>query len=345
MVRWFVVAAATLSLVTGSARATRASSCASGLLISAKTGHVLHRLQLPAPTVVSDGRAGWFAAATQLTHLRSDGRVDPTWRSSVRRSVSYTNRESYGILARRGNRLYVAGRQRVVAVDAGTGRVLWLSPAVAGPTVKGLRATITAVTAGSRTVYLGGTFTSVAGARRAGLAALDASTGRLLPWRALPARPVTLLALSSSRLYFSGARVGAVRASDGGPTAFASPERMFHPIMLAVWGRLVLVGCSARWSNCESDTGVFDSRTGKPVHKFAFDEIPAAGAVGLDGPTAYLGAGPEGDFGGHNFLIAIDLRTGKFKPWFPKAGYYGSVSSIAVSGDRVLVAGSFCPGP
>ena len=345
MIRWLLLAAAFLSIGPSPAAATHASECASGLLISATIGHVLHRLRLSVASVVSDGHGGWFTAGTRLTHLRHDGSADPSWHSRVQRGVSYTNRASSGILARQGGRLYVAGRQRAVAVDTGTGRVLWVSPAAAGPTVRGLHATIAALAIGGGTVYLGGTFTSVGGMRRVGLAALDAATGRLLPWHAPPVRPVTLLALSSSRLYFSGKRVGAVRSRDGGRTSFASPRRIFDPIMLAVRGPYVLVGCSTRWSNCESDTGVFDGRTGKPVHKFAFDEVPTAGAVGFSGSTAYLGTGAEADFGGHRYLIAIDLRTGKFKPWFPKAGYYVSTSSIAVSGDRVLVAGSFCPGP
>jgi hypothetical protein len=90
---------------------------------------------------------------------------------------------------------------------------------------------------------------------------------------------------------------------------------------------------------------VFDTRTGEPVHKYALGEVLAAGAVAFAGSTAYLGTASEGHFGGNIHLIAIDLRTGKFKPWFPKAGYYAYATSIAVSADRVFAVGSFCPGP
>jgi hypothetical protein len=264
----------------------------------------------------------------------------------VRRSLAPAQRFADGLLARRGDRLYVAGRLRVVAADAATGGVLWRSPAIAGPTVEGLRATITAIAAGDRAVYVGGTFTSLGGARRIGLAALDASTGRLLPWQAPPARGVALLTISSSRLFFSGSSgVRAVRASDGRAVSFAPHARMQDPIMLAVWGRVVVVGCSVRWSVCEGESGVFDGRTGKPVRMYGFDQLLTAGAVGLAGSIAYLGTGPEGDFGGNSHLIAIDLRTGKYEPWFPKVGYYAYVFSMAVAGDRVLAAGSFCPGP
>ena len=316
------------------------------MIVSTKSAKVVRGLHLSANSVVADGRGGWFVANSRLKHLRRDGSVDRTWQSPVRRSLAPTQRFADGLLIRRGDRLYVAGRQRVVAVDAGTGRVLWRSPAIAGPKVGGFRATVTAIAAGHRAVYVGGTFTSLGGATRVGLAAVDASTGRLLSWHAPPARGVALLALSSSRLYLSGSSgVRAVRASDGRAVSFAPRARIQDPIMLAVWGRFVLVGCSARWSVCEGNSGVFDGRTGKPVRKYGFDQVLAAGAVGLAGSIAYLGTGPEGDFGGNSHLIAIDLRTGKYEPWFPKVGYYAYVFSMAVAGDRLLATGSFCPGP
>jgi outer membrane protein assembly factor BamB len=341
-----LLAALIAGAVAGGAEGTSTQACRSAVIIST-TAKVLRGLHLPVDSVVADGHGGWFAANGRLKHIRRDGSVDETWHSAARRSLPYRLRLTDGMLVQRGNRLYVAGRRRVVAVDAGTGRVLWLSPAIAGPTVRGLRATITAVAAGSRTVYVGGTFTSLGGARRVGLAALDASTGQLLPWQASPARDVALLALSSSKLCFSGSSgVRAVRARDGRATSFVPRAQIGNPAMLAVWGRFVLLGCSVRGSACYSDSGVFDGRTGRPVHKFAFDEVLSAGAVAFAGSTAYLGTGPEGGFGGSNYLIAIDLRTGKFDSrWFLKVGYYASATSMAVSGDRVFVAGSFCPGP
>jgi outer membrane protein assembly factor BamB len=346
VVRLLLLAALIVGVIAGGAGGASTEACRSAVIVSATTAKVLRGLHLPINSVVADGHGGWFVGNSRLKHLRRDGSVDETWHSAARRSLPYRLRLADGMLVRHGNCLYFAGRRRVVAVDAGTGRVLWLSPAIAGPTVRGLRATIAAVAAGSRTVYVGGTFTSLGGARRVGLAALDALTGRLLPWQAPPARDVALLALSSSRLYFSGSSgVRAVRASDGRATSFVPRARIDGPIMLAVWNRFVLLGCSSRWSYCPADSGVFDGRSGKPVHKFGFDEVLSAGAVAFHGSTAYLGTGPEGDFGGSTYLIAIDLRTGKFEPWFPKVGYYASATSIAVSGDRVFVAGSFCPGP
>ena len=95
-------------------------------------------------------------------------------------------------------------------------------------------------------------------------------------------------------------------------------------------------------SVCEADTGVFDARTGTPIHKYAFDQVRWASAVAFAGSRAYLGSGPESSFGGDVRLIAIDLRTGKYERWFPKLWPYSYATSMAISGGRVFVAGSFC---
>ena len=348
MGRALLLAAVLVGVVAGSAEGGSATECSSALIISTKTAKVLQRPRVSVLGVVPDGRGGWYAAGVRLWHLRRDGSIDNTWHSPARRSLAYRMRifSSSQTLTRHGDRLYLAGRQRVVAVDAGTGRVLWRSAAIAGPTVKGWGATITSLAAGSRSVYVGGTFTSLGGVRRLGLAALDVSTGRLLSWHAPPVRNLTLLARSSSRLYFSGnSTLKAVRTADGRWTSFAPRARTDDPVVLAVWGHYVLVGCASRGSVCDADTGVLDGHTGKAVHKFAFDQVRWASAVALAGSTAYLGSGTEFGFGGSSYLIAVDLRTGKFEPWFPKPAYYVAATSMAVSGDRVFVAGSFCPGP
>jgi outer membrane protein assembly factor BamB len=346
VVRWLLLVALTVGALAGSAEGTPTQACAGALIVSAKTGKVLRRLPAPVYSVVADGHGGWYVANVRLRHVLRDGRADGTWHSPVRRSLPYWTRSAPGTLVRHEGRLCTAGRRRVAAVDAATGHVLWFSSRISGPMVDGRRPTISVLAVGPGVVYVGGTFAGFGRARRAGLAALDTSTGALLPWQARAAAPVSLLALSGSTLYLSGtSSVSAVRTSEGRPTSFVPRARITGPIMLAVRGRLVLIGCSSRWSVCETDSGVFDGRTGNRVHKFAFDEVTSAGAVGFSGSTAYLGAGAEGDFGGQHYLIAIDLRTGRFKPWFPKSGYYAGATEIAVSGDRVFVAGSFCPGP
>jgi hypothetical protein len=371
LLRWLILVAVAVGTLAGAAEGTTTAGCTNALIISAKSGKVLRRLPQPVYSVVADGRGGWYVADSRLWHLRRDGSVDEGWHSPVRRVLGYGAADSApGMLARYRDRLYLAGRRRVVAVEAATGRVLWRSPSVAGPILFGRRPTITGLAAGSGRVYVGGTFAHFGPAKRGGLAALAASTGHLLSWQAPPLLQqapsriyspgsATRLALSASRIYVVGAfnQVGvgrrrvarpgveAVRRSDGRLTGFLPRARIEEPVSVAAWGRLLLLGCGARVSVCEAHTGVFDARTGAPVRRFAFDEVLGAAAVGFAGPTAYLGAGSESDFGHNNYLIAIDLRTGRFDPWFPKSGYYVDVTEISVSGDRVLVAGSFCPGP
>jgi hypothetical protein len=220
-----------------------------------------------------------------------------------------------------------------------------------------------AIAAGKRAVFVGGGFHRFGSTIRIGLAALDPTTGRLLPWQA-PALlgpsqaafpSIDRLALSGRRLYFSGdfgrlgprrarrpAGVAAVRVRDGSLTSFAPRTRqseVYAPTALAAQGRLVLLGGGQGFS--VELSSVFDAKTGRRVPVYAFDEVAAADAISVSSSIAYLG-GSIGAFGGNISLIAINLRTARFENWFPKAAYSQSVSTIAVSGERVFVGGSFC---
>lgn len=246
--RSLVLVAVAVGTLAGAAAGTTTAGCTSALIVSAKSGKVLRRLPQPVDSVVADGGGGWYVADSRLWHLQRDGSVDESWHSPVRRGLGYGAAGSApGMLARFRDRLYLAGRRRVVAVDAATGRVLWRSPSVAGPILFGRRPTITGLAVGSGRVYVGGTFAHFGPAKRGGLAALDASTGHLLSWQAPPLLQqapgriyspgsATRLALSASRIYVVGAfnqvgvgrrrfarpGVAAVRRSDGRLTGFPS---------------------------------------------------------------------------------------------------------------------------
>ena len=320
-----------VSTAAGAAEGTPGQGCLSGAIVSTRSAKVLRRLQLPFSSVVADGHGGWYVADVRLRRVRRDGSLDPTWHSPVHRRLPYGWSSAYGTLARYGHRLYIAGRRRVVAVDAPTGRLLWRSA-----TISGGRPANAALAAGCRTVYVGGSFTGFGGEERGGLAAIDASGGRLLPWKASVSTAVGHLALSSSRLYVAGThRVAAVRRSTGRSTGFSLHAAVGDIGALAVAGRLVLVGGG-------ESGGVFDARTGRLVPGYAFDQVGAAQGIALKGSTAYLG----GWFGGKDYLIAIDLRTARFEKWFPKLPYSDQgVTGIWLSGDRMLAAGPFCGSP
>ena len=369
IVRLALIGAVGGLLVLGGASGARPSSvvrpCYVGAIVSAHASKVRHELtagQVAGPAAVADGRGGWYVAGRGLSHVRADGRVDPGWHSALRRTLQA------GTLARYGDRVFVSDGRRVFAVDVRSGRVLWDS----AQTHAGSPPAITSVVAGKRRVYLGGGFRFVGSANRGGVAALDPTTGRVLSWQAptlLSGDPDRIyaagaagkLALSRSRLYVVGGfntvgvgrrrfrrpGVAAIQTSDGRLTGFVPHAQIDEPVLVAAWRRLVVLGCgNGRASNCHGDSGVFDARTGRPVHRFAFDEVLAATAAAFRGSIAYLGSDTPNPFGGDVGLIAVDLRSGRFEPWwFPKLGYYTSITSIAVSRDRVWVGGFFCAAP
>jgi hypothetical protein len=129
--------------------------------------------------------------------------------------------------------------------------------------------------------------------------------------------------------------VAAVRASDGRLTGFAPRGDFFTPTGIAVARHLVLLGG-------DEGGGVFDSRTSRPVRGYAFGEVSAAVTITVHASTAFLGSDSRTGFGGTSSLIAINLRTARFKPWFPKLAQFENVGKIAISGGRAFVGGQFC---
>jgi outer membrane protein assembly factor BamB len=324
-------------------------ACREGALVSAKSAKVLVRYSsrlgatgrrpplLPGSDAVADGHGGWYLAGLGLAHLLHDGKLDRSWHAELQRRLAPAT------LQRVGARLYVSDRRRVFALDAATGRKLWASPLV----VRGHG--ILALAANGTTVYAGGIFGLVAGQPRLGLAAFDARSGHVLPWRpprlffypgSTPA--VSALALTGELLYLGGefTTVGgaprngaaAVRLDDGAVTAFA-PNLSANDGVNAI-GRLVLVGANEAG-------GAYDAGTGSRLKGFA--SLFNANAVDVHGQTAYVGGTIRSSVPVHN-LLAVDLRsrTGQRRPWFPTLANYVNVSRIAASGDRVFVGGDFC---
>jgi hypothetical protein len=199
-------------------------------------------------------------------------------------------------------------------------------------------------------VYIGGYPAQVGETRRQRLAALDARTGRLLPWQAPPLGyyrgsfpVVSEIAVTSTRLYFGGSflsvgrarrpdGVAAVTLRDGSLTTLAPRSTLWNLSTLVVAGRRVLIGGP-------EGGGVFDARTG--ARRPGMEPLPFASTITVHGTTAYLGGDLRTPIGGHN-LLAIDLRSGKLTRWAPNLARHVSVGSIAISGDRAFVSGQFC---
>jgi PQQ-like domain len=310
--------------------------CRGLVLVSARTGAVERRFpDLPVSSAVSDGRGGWFATAGNLLRLRSDGRVDATWRP----------KEVGGPLervVRVESRLYATDGKRVYAYDASSGRLVWASGLAGGIWRNGVRPAIYALRADALAVYVGGSFGRFAGAPRTGVAALDAATGGLRDWRlrlqvGQPGPSVVALGLGSGHLYAAspdfadGTAPIAGRAHDHAAARVSLLSGGFVDDILVSHGIVFVGGHEGR--------PPFSASTGRPVSRLR----GVRGSVfAADGSLVYLGGNLRDSSSGADNLGAVNLGTGRLTGWGPSLAKFVSVTAIAPSDGKVLVAGSFC---
>jgi outer membrane protein assembly factor BamB len=343
-----VVAFASFGCAGGSRNAdTRRANapCPSAALVSARSGEVLRVFgagALPGTYAVADGRGGWFVAGTGgVVRLRGDGHVDRGWHAELPRPLL-----PLWAVARSGARVYVTDRFRVIALDAATGGRLWSSQRVDAAGY-GYRNGITALSATRMAVFAGGQFGRVGGVRRTALAALDARSGRVLQWPMPPLRYphattyATVLTAAGGRLYVGGnfgyvgrtprPGIAAVSLRNGRLLPFA-PSSVERIASIAVSGPTVFIGGTFTG-------GAFDAVTGRPLPWSR--RVSGAGALTVGGSTLFLGGDLRSRIGAHN-LEAIDIATGRPRAWAPKLARYVSVGTLAVSGGKIFVGGSFC---
>ena len=201
-------------------------------------------------------------------------------------------------------RVYLAGDFSAVrgalrssaALDAQTGGLLdWRIPRLRYFMMRGY---VTALaTAGAR-LYVAGVFSSVGGQPRHALAALNARTGSLLPWKArLGDQRIDTIFVNGHDVYVSG-RDGfwAFDAGSGQPTNPGWSTRMNGlPAAFAREGALLYLG-------------------GSP-------------------PAAIDSVGGQR----RNNLASFNVVTGQFTNWAPNLAPYVSVGRIVPSGDAVLI--------
>ena len=362
---------------TGATTTTKGRSFNMALL-SASSGAVLRVWDYDVPSgvaeldvrsAVADGRDGWFVSGGfGLAHMLRNGKLDSSW--GTKESTAFEGRG----LVKAGSRLYVLTSRNVVlpagssyqafgveAFDVKTGARLWAS---SDPSQR-----VNALAASSTCVYLGGAFTSVGNARRQGLAALDASTGRLLEWRAPPlgldprggaplrggsagSPLVSALSLSGSRLYVGGFfnsvggnrrnYLAALDPSSGDLLPWKPPEAATRdgdaPVEIVVTGDRLIIS--------NDNSSAFSLRTGREL-SWALGIGGKDRALTVDGSLLYIGANIESPMGladgdGRYNLAALDLSSGRFTNWAPYLGVdFVSVGQIVPSGGRVLVLGTF----
>ncbi len=172
-------------------------------------------------TAIPDGSTGWYVAGQYgkdgVYHLDKDMQNIATFKQENLTSFFTPSR-----LLLAGNKLYVYGydRQKPIVIDGKTYQFLYRLDATTGKLDTtfhpGLDADARSMAVKGDTLFIGGAFDTVAGEFRPGLAALNATTGALLPWKPEinfdnfnagytgPERVITSLLLRNDTLYVAG---------------------------------------------------------------------------------------------------------------------------------------------
>jgi trimeric autotransporter adhesin len=250
-------------------------------------------------------------------------------------------------LATNGTAVFIVGsfstvggqpRAGVAALDASTGALLPFQ----APAPEELSSfTFTAVAATSNKVFVAGRFDKLGVETRHRLAALDASTGALLPWAPVaPPRNINLLTLSNNTLYVGGAFssvggraqccVAALDSATGGLTSWTSG-------ITSLWATALAVNGGSLYAS-----GLLTFDDSQPFQHFVqLDRTTGAQLASSYDAVAseLLVAGGVLFVAGDQLLRAIDLGTGNVTSWDPAPN--GPVRHIALDGTTLYVAGAF----
>lgn len=277
-----------------------------------------HPVRLPAEVagglvqaISDDGSGGWYlggyfntvggAARQYLAHVRADGTLDTGFAPVLNNTV--------WALLRRGGTLYAAGTFTLVngeargagaAFDIATETLLPWDPQVAGGAAQ-----VQALAVSGSTVLLGGAFTTVGGGPRSGFAAVNDTTGALLP---------TLGNVSGAGLVVNAVTVrGNTVYLGGGFTAINGVPR--------------------------ANLGAIDLTSGT-VLPFQADANSGVSALLASDNGLYVG-GAMTTIGGQTrrYLALTDLTTGAVAAWHPDAN--GNVRTLALSGSALVFGGEF----
>jgi hypothetical protein len=215
-------------------------------------------------------------------------------------------------------------------------------------------------------LYVAGNFTASGGESRAGLAALSANSGVLLPWTVAGASGgYRRIAASDSAIYasrFSDASLAAFARDTGAARAWSpaiagySIERLLVDSgRLYVVGRVMSSGLDGVPGNADDAQGlvVLDAVSGAAVGpplqtSEATNYANSVLDIALSADRIYL----AGTFGGVNGqprrgLAALDRPSGALLPWRADLEYYfgaqpvPNANTIALDGDVLYVGGAF----
>lgn len=268
----------------------------------------------------ADDRGGWYIGGNFssvagvprqcLAHLRADRSLDD-WDPAV----SGGSTPSVRAIVVNGGTVYVGGsfttvggqaRANLAALYAANGQATAWNPGASGASNL-----VTALLFRSGVLYVGGSFSTLGGATRGGLGAVDVSLGTATAWTPSVVGTVYVLASSGSTLYVGGS----FNSAGGQPrTALASYD--FTSGQLNAWS---------------------------PAFAHAL-VTPSVGALAVLGTTVYAG-GVFSSAGGQprSGAVALDATTGLATAWNPSAqgGQYPSVQTLAIRDTLVYAGGTF----
>lgn len=210
------------------------------------------------------------------------------------------------------------------------------------------------------TLFVGGTFSQVAGKPRSNAAAVKLDSGELLDWAPEPNGPVFVLAARGDLVILGGdftevggearTHLAAVLASSGTPSPWAPKIARSSatgvvtgaPVMtLAIGANTVHVAGTFQAVGVQHRLRVaeIDLETGLPTG-WSPGASGNVGAVRVSGDRVLIG-GSFDSAGGMNRsrLAAIEVESGRVTPWAPAAD--GRVSSLTIQGDAVYFGGAF----
>jgi len=270
-------------------------------------------------------------------------------------------------IAQSGTTIYLGGNFSEVGTPIGTwaslststGQVDQTMPQVAGGFPELVPGVFAEVSDGAGGWYIGGTFTSVGGLPRNGLAHILANKTVDPNFDPNVAGPVYAMVLSGSTIYFGGAfetvngsvlrhLAAAVNATTGVATEW-NPDPNNTPSALAVSGSTVYMGgefTTVNGSTPRRFAAAVDATTGtasawSPSVEGGFGVY----ALAISGSTVYLG----GDFAkvdgvARSFAAAVDASSATLDSWNPDVTLPilgGRVSTLVVSGSTVYLGGIF----
>jgi len=195
-----------------------------------------------------------------------------------------------------------------------------------------------AIAVGNGTIFLGGTFSTIDGQPRNGIAAFDSVTGILKPWSATPASAViTALALQGNTLYVGGLGFAqAFNATTGALLPWTPPAFFDEVTGLIASGSSVYLSYQGHVLKLDATSAavLWDAVTGaEPFNRTITDIALGVDAVYVTGNFLSLGGQARSN------AAALDTVSGTATIWEPNPN--DGALCVAVSGSTAYLGGSF----